>query len=415
MATPLLNWQGPPVQVIGMGIFPASALAEPARQALAMAETVIGAERQRELLNIDPARFLAYPRPFAALAELLLQQRGKHVVILASGDPLLFGIGDWLLRQLGRDRLVFHPHISSVQAAFARLGLPWADAQVVSLHGRALGRLRSRLQANRLYALLTDADSTPAAIAQELATAGFSESELWVAEALGSEHERVRRFGVAELMETAPVVDPLHVTVVRTRGRGNVLPEFPGIPDEAFATGGEAGRGLLTKREVRLLSLSLLAPRAQEIGWDVGAGCGGIAVEWARWNRLGQVYAIEQHAERFAHLQANRDRFGVDGNLHCLHASAPQALAALPDPHAIFIGGSGGELPALLDYCWQRLQPGGRLVASAVTEVSKMALYQFAAGKAADWRELAVSRGESLAGQLLLRPQLPVLLLQVSK
>jgi precorrin-6Y C5,15-methyltransferase (decarboxylating) len=410
-----MRWQGPPLQVIGMGVFPDSALSPAARAALAEAELVIGAERQRVWLDIAEARFRAYPKPFSALTELIQAQQGRRLALLASGDPLFYGLGDWLIRHVGRDKLVFHPHVSSVQAAFARIGEPWQDAEVVSLHGRALPRLRSRLHANRLYALLTDADSHPAAIAAELEQAGFADSDVWVAEALGSERERVRAFSVGELIARPPEVDPLHVTLVRTRGPGGVLPEFPGIPDDHFATGTEPGRGLLTKREVRLTALSLLQPRAGEIGWDIGAGCGGVAVEWARWNRLGQVYAVEQHAERFALLQQNRDRFGVDGNLHCVHGRAPDALAALPDPQAVFVGGSGGGLLDLLHYCWQRLAGGGRLVASAVTEPSRMALYQFADDKQAAWHEVAVSRGETLAGQLLLRPQLPVLLMQVSK
>jgi precorrin-6Y C5,15-methyltransferase (decarboxylating) len=409
-----MSWQGPPLQVIGMGVFPESALAAPARHALEEAELVIGAERQREHLGIPAARFSPYPKPFTALAELIAAHRGKRIVLLASGDPLLFGLGDWLGRSFGRENLVFHPHISSIQVAFARVGLPWQEAEVVSLHGRPLAGLRARLHANRLYAILTDEHSHPGAIAAELKAAGLAESTLWVAEALGSERERVREFGVEALLANPPQVDPLHVALIRTRGAGGVLPEFPGIADEAFETGSEAGRGLLTKREVRLVALSLLAPRAEETGWDVGAGCGGIAVEWARWNRLGRVYAIEQHAERFGYLEQNRERFGIT-NLHCLQGLAPEALAELPDPDAVFVGGSGGDLPGLLNYCWQRLKAGGRLVASAVTEPSRAALYQFGETKGADWREISVSRGERLAGQLLLRPQLPVLLMQVSK
>jgi len=216
-------------------------------------------------------------------------------------------------------------------------------------------------------------------------------------------------------VEVATEFSPLNVVILETRGRGGVLPEFPGIPDERFSTGAEPGKGLLSKREVRLTILSLLAPRAGEIGWDMGAGCGGVAVEWARWNPHGEVYAVECHPERLEHLGVNRERFGVVANLHIVAGRAPAALAELPDPHAVFIGGSSGNLRELLDIVWARLRPGGRLVASAVTEDSRVELHAFAGDRAAEWTELSIARGESLAGQRIMRPYLPVLLMKLDK
>jgi precorrin-6Y C5,15-methyltransferase (decarboxylating) len=161
--------------------------------------------------------------------------------------------------------------------------------------------------------------------------------------------------------------------------------------------------------------LSLLEPQAGEIGWDIGAGCGGVAVEWARWGSYSSVYAVECHPGRLKHLESNRERFGVGENLRIIAGYAPEALAELPDPQAVFVGGSGGQLGELLIAVWERLLPGGRLVTSAVTEDSRMALYQFVGSREAYWTELSVARGDSLAGQRLLRPQLPVLLLKLEK
>jgi precorrin-6Y C5,15-methyltransferase (decarboxylating) len=305
--------------------------------------------------------------------------------------------------------------VSSIQAAFARLGRPWQQAQPVSLHGRPLTGLRSVLQGNRLYALLTDRDSSPTAIARELVAIGFGESDLWVAEDLGMPDERFRRFRAVELAATATEFSPLNVVILETRGPGGVLPEFPGIPDDWFSTGAEPGKGLLSKREVRLTILSLLAPHAGEIGWDVGAGCGGVSVEWARWNPQGEVHAIECHPERLEHLGVNRERFGVVTNLHIVAGRAPEALAELPDPHAAFIGGSNGGLREMLDVVWTRLQPNGRLVASAVTEDSRAELHAFVGDRAAEWTELSIARGERLAGQRVMRPYLPVLLMKLEK
>ena len=208
---------------------------------------------------------------------------------------------------------------------------------------------------------------------------------------------------------------PLNVMLRETRGPGGLLPEFPGIPDERFSTGAEPGKGLLSKREVRLSILSLLAPRAGEIGWDVGAGCGGVSVEWARWNPYGEVHAVEVHAERLEHLNINRERFGVVSNLHVVAGRAPEACSPLPDPHAVFIGGSSGSLAEMLDVVWMRLLPGGRLVASAVTEDSRVDLHAFVGDRAAEWTELSIARAEKLAGQRVMRPYLPVLLMKLEK
>jgi precorrin-6Y C5,15-methyltransferase (decarboxylating) len=286
---------------------------------------------------------------------------------------------------------------------------------MVSLHGRSLTTLRAVLQSSRLYALLTDRENSPTAIARLLIETGFGQSDLWIAEDLGTPGERFRYFRADELANTEVEFSPLNVVILETHGSGGVLPEFPGIPDEQFSTGAEPGKGLLSKREVRLTILSLLAPRAGENGWDVGAGCGGVSVEWARWNPQGEVYAVECHPERLEHLGMNRERFGVVSNLHIVPGHAPEVLANLPDPQAVFIGGSSGNLRDMLEAVWTRLPAHGRLVASAVTEDSRVDLHGFAGDRAAEWTELSIARSERLAGQRVMRPYLPVLLMKLEK
>lgn len=270
------------------------------------AELIIGSTPHLAAFPELAAEKMPYPSPMSGLPALLQAHAGRRIAVLASGDPLFYGISQNLLRFLPPEHLVFHANISSLQAAFARLGRPWQAAQLLSLHGRPLAGLRAVLQANRLYALLTDRDNSPIAIARIVAEAGFGKSDLWVSEELGTAEERFRHFQTAELADADIEFSPLNVVILETRGPGGVLPEFPGIADERFSTGEEPGKGLLSKREVRLTILSLLAPRAGEIGWDVGAGCGGVSVEWARWNPLGAVYAVECHPERLAHLGINR-------------------------------------------------------------------------------------------------------------
>jgi precorrin-6Y C5,15-methyltransferase (decarboxylating) len=408
------DWPGPPVQVVGMGM-DAEALGGAARAALERAELVIGSTAHLVALPNSRAEKCPYPSPMSGLWEVLRANAGRRIALLASGDPLFYGISNTLLRYLPPEHLVFHPNVSSIQAAFARLGRPWQQAQLVSLHGRPLAGLRAVLQGNRWYGLLTDRDSAPTAIARLLVETGFSESALWVAEELGTASERFRHFHATELLVTRNEFSPLNVVILETRGPGGVLPEFPGIPDGWFSTGTEPGKGMLSKREVRLTILSLLAPRAGEIGWDIGAGCGGVSVEWARWNPHGEVHAIECHPERLEHLGINRERFGVVANLHIVPGHAPEALAALPDPQAVFVGGSSGGLREILDRVWARLPPGGRLVASAVTEDSRVELHHFVGDRPAEWTELSIARGEWLAGQRVMRPYLPVLLMKMDK
>jgi precorrin-6Y C5,15-methyltransferase (decarboxylating) len=405
----------PPIHVIGLGIAGWEGLDPAARDALRAAEIIIGSPRHLQMLPTGlAAEQRHYPSPFGALADTLEELAGRPVCLLASGDPLLHGIGGWLKRNPPAQRLVFHGNLSSIQAAFARIGLPWQDAEVVSVHGRPLTTLRPRLGVNRLLALLTDSHSHPAAIAGELLLAGHGAAQVWVAEALGTDRERVRHFRATELAEHDGSFHQPNVVIIDTGPLGHGL-EFPGLPDTAFVTDGEAGKGMLSKREVRLNILSLLQPAAGETGWDVGAGCGGVAVEWTRWQRRARVYAVETHAARLRALRANRERFGVTANLHIVEGRAPEALEALPDPDAIFIGGSDGSLEAILETGWRRLRPGGRLVASAVTEPTRATLQTFAGDRPAQWTQIAVSRGEHLAGQLTLRPFLPVLLMRLDK
>lgn len=407
-------WPGPPIEVIGMGM-DTEALGRAARAALARAELVIGAPAHLAAFPELAAEQRPYPSPMSDLWDVLRANARRRIVLLASGDPLFYGISSTLLRHLPPAHLVFHPNVSSLQAAFARLGRPWQQAQLLSLHGRPLASLRAVLRGNRLYALLTDRENAPTAIARLLVETGFGESTLWVAEDLGTANERFRAFHAAALVEAGTEFSPLNVVLLETRGPGGVLPEFPGIPDAWFSTGAEPGKGLLSKREVRLMILSLLAPRAGEVGWDVGAGCGGVAVEWARWNPEGEVHAVECHPERLEHLGINRDHFGVVINLHIVAGHAPGALADLPDPHAVFIGGSSGSLREILDPVWARLPVGGRLVASAVTEDSRVELHTFVGDRPAEWTELSVARAETLAGQRVMRPYLPVLLMKLEK
>ena len=416
-------WGGKVINVIGLGVGSENgpSLGQAALNALAEADWVVGASHQLDKVSGYPisGEQIAYPSPFSALSGWLSSHQNDNIVLLASGDPLYFGLGDYLSRTIGPEHLTFHANISSVQAAFHQLGLPWQEAETISLHGRPLKSIRVRLQSNALYAVLTDQNSNPAAIAQELIDCQFEQSILWVCEDLGGKEQQIREFRVNDPELASLTFHPLHVTIIQCKGAGGLLPSFPGIADDQFETGKEPGKGLITKKDVRLAILSQLSPTSGEIAWDIGAGCGSVAIEWARWNRSGQIYAIENNNERLNYCRINQAKFGVLSNLSIMAGTAPGACQILPDPDAIFIGGSGGELNNILKFSFTRLKSGGRLVASAVTEHTKSTLLQFASklpdSVSVEWTQISISKGDSIAEQLVMRPQLPVTLLTIKK
>ncbi len=399
------------IQVSGWGVGQPPRLSAQARQALTAATEVIGSARQLDSLAVAAEQRVLLPKLEALLAHLRCAE--AEVVVLASGDPLHYGIGGFLSRHFERDRLTFHAGLSSIQVLCQQLHLSQQQVEVVSLHGRPLITLRRHLKKGRRLVILSDAQSQPQHLAQACLDAGFGNSSLWVSERIGYPEQRLSSFSVAELLEQELEFEPLHLSLIEVAGCGGVLPEFPGIEDQNFVTDGERGQGLLSKREVRLAILSLLQPASGELGWDIGAGCGGVAVEWALWNRGGKVLAIEHHAERLAALAQNRSKFGVVENLELVAGFAPEALMGLPRPDKVFIGGSGGQLLEILQQVWVRLGDGGVLVVSAVTEESRLALLQFGRSMPeleSESVQISVARRGALAGQSLYRPQLPVTL-----
>ena len=426
----------PAINVIGLGICQPPLLNTKALEALRNCDCIMGSPRQLASVahilalpgvdsshkgNINPVHL-----PLPKLNQIKEDIKSfDQVAILASGDPLLFGIGKYLQSEFDSQNNTQEGYqvtcisgVSSLQGACELTGLSLQDAQLVSLHGRPLSSLNRYLQPNRNLLILTDKNSHPKAIAQALVAANLGQSTIHVCERLGYKDQNLQTFTAKQLATLTTRFAELHVSVVHTQGTGNVMPNFPGIPDTHFVTDGESGKGLLTKREVRLNILSLLQLAPQEITWDIGAGCGGVAIELALWNPLGQVYGIEHHSQRIACLNANKEAFGVSTNLHLVQGKAPDCLTKLPDPDKVFIGGSGGELSTLLQLAWQRLKPGGRLVASAVTEPSKATLREFSQHinisqrvGPADYLQVAVSRHDTIAGHDVLRPALPVTLM----
>lgn len=406
------------LDVVGLTGAGLESLTTAAQQSLAQAEIIYGSERQLKLVAGFNGNYQQYPSPFSALkteleSKLNASKKVTRIVLLASGDPLFFGIGAWLQRTFESINIRFHPQPSSIQLAFSRIAKPWQNAKTISLHGRPLNSLRATLGKHSLLAILTDANSHPVAIAKELVQMGFAESTIWVAEDLDTDAEKISKFPAKILAAESTVFSPLNVVIIEARGQSELAPAFPGIANSAFSTGSQTG-GMISKREVRLAALSRLQPAPGEVGWDIGAGCGGIAIEWARWNPQGTVYAVEMNQLRLQHLSINQERFGTY-NLSIIDGQAPDILQSLPSPQAIYLGGSNGQLSDIIDYCWQQLSAGGRLVIPAVTLETRAILTSVLAEKTVDWLEISVATAKQVGSHTFMKPQLPVLLATLIK
>ncbi|WP_405119522.1 precorrin-6y C5,15-methyltransferase (decarboxylating) subunit CbiE [Pseudomonas leptonychotis] len=393
--------------LVGIGEDGYAGLGEAARKVLAEAQCIVGAARQLALLPADlPGQHELWPSPFSL--EPVLARRGTPVCVLASGDPLFYGVGASLARQLSAEEMRVFSFPSSVSLAAARLGWPLQEVTVLSLVARPLAALQAQLfPGARLLVLSNDGDS-PAAVAELLRERGFGPSRLTVLEHLGGDQER-RIDGLASDWMQARVAD-LNLLAVEcvAAADARLLPLTPGLPDDAYQHDGQ-----LTKRDVRAITLARLAPQPGELLWDVGAGCGSIGIEWMRAHPSCRALAIEADAGRQAHIQHNRDALGVPG-LQLIAGRAPEALAGLAAPDAIFIGG-GVTIPGVLEQCWASLKPGGRLVANAVTLQSEAALVAWREQVGGELTRISVAQAQPLGGFDTWRSALPITLLEVRK
>jgi precorrin-6B C5,15-methyltransferase / cobalt-precorrin-6B C5,C15-methyltransferase len=330
------------------------------------------------------------------------------VCVLASGDPMFHGIGATLARLVGPDRLDVVPHPSSVSLACARLGWPVDGVEVVNACGRPLARVRRVLAPGARILVLGEDATTPGALAALLVDTGYGASTLTVLAQLGGPGERRTRGSAHDW--THPPDDPLNVVAVAcvadpgAPARG----EVPGLPDDAYDHDGQ-----LTKREVRAVTLAHLAPRPGELLWDVGAGNGSIGIEWSRAHRTCRAVAVESHDARAARIAANAAALGVP-SLRVVHGRAPAALAGLPAPDVVFLGG-GLTSPGVLDACWTALRPGGRLVANAVTLEAEAVLAAEYARRGGALTRVAVSRSAPVGGFTGWRPAMPVTIWSTTK
>ena len=341
-----------------------------ARQLIAAAELVVGGKRHLALAqSLIGGRTLSWPSPITEALPEIVQHRGRQVVVLASGDPFHYGVGDLLLRSIPAAETLCLPHASAFSLAAARLGWSLQDTALVSLHGRALDGIVRHLQPGaRILALSWD-DTTPAKLAALLHARGLGQSSLTVLEAMGGPRERLRTTTAEEFDFTD--IAPLNTIALQVEASAGaiVLPLAPGLDDSLFEHDGQ-----LSKRDVRAVTVSALAPRHGELLWDVGLGAGSIAIEWLLRHPSWKAVGIEADPERAARAARNAAVLGTP-DLAIVQQRAPEGFAGLPSPDAIFIGGGLSNV-ALLDAAWSALKPGGRLVANAVSIQSEARLIE---------------------------------------
>ena len=390
------------LSIVGVGEDGIEGLAPAARGLVAEADVVFGGKRHLGLLApLVRGTARAWSSPFERAVEEVLAQRSCRVCVLASGDPFCYGVGAVLARQVSPDETVVMPAPSAFSLAAARLGWAIPETVLLSLHGRALDLLRPHLHPRAHVLALTSDDDQPAAVARLLIESGFGASQLTVLEALGGPRERIRTTSAAEF--DLSDIDPLNTVaiVVKARPGARVIGRSCGLDDALFEHDGQ-----ITKREIRAVTLSSLAPRRGELLWDVGAGAGSVSIEWMLADPSLHAIAIEARTERAARIRHNAGALGVPG-LDVRNASAPDALRELPRPDAVFIGG-GARDDGVLDAVIEALQAGGRLVVNAVTLETEALLMTRHERLGGELIRIAIARASPLGGMTAWRPALPV-------
>ncbi|HWD30264.1 MAG TPA: precorrin-6y C5,15-methyltransferase (decarboxylating) subunit CbiE [Pseudomonas sp.] len=397
----------PWLTVVGIGEDGFSGLGKNARRALLGAAKVFGGQRQLDLLpHCLRGERLLWPSPFSLAPVLAL--RGEPVCVLASGDPMFFGVGASLSRQLDADEMNVLPMPSSCALAAARLGWPLQEVTTLSVVARPLSALNAHLYSGVRLLVLSNDGSSPAAIAALLRGRGFGQSRMHVFEHLGGSAERCLA-GTAGHWPHTDIAD-LNLVAIDCLAASDAprLSPLAGLPDAAFQHDGQ-----LTKRDVRAITLARLAPQPGELLWDVGAGSGSIGIEWMRAHPSCRALAIEADEGRQQLIEHNRDALGVPG-LQLIRGRAPQALHGLERPDAIFIGG-GVTREGVLQHCWEQLRPGGRLVANAVTLQSELTLVNWREQHGGELTRIHIAQAQPLGEFDTWRQALPITLLEAIK
>jgi precorrin-6Y C5,15-methyltransferase (decarboxylating) len=397
------------LSIVGIGEDGVEGLSSAARQLIHSAELVVGGARHLELANdLIRGRRLAWPSPIGDVFPEIERYRGRPVVVLASGDPFHFGIGKQIAAFVPADEFVCLPRPSAFSLAAARMGWPLQDVALVTLHGRALNGIIRHLQPNaRILALSWDG-TTPRKLSELLIARHMGQTRMTVLEAMGGARERARHATASNFrIEEIHPLNTIAIEVVAEPDAA-IIPLTPGLDDDLFEHDGQ-----LTKREIRAVTLSSLQPLRGQLLWDIGLGAGSVAIEWLLQHPSLRAIGIEANADRAGRAARNAAALGAP-ELEIVRGSAPQALAGLARPNAVFIGG-GMMDDGVFDAAWSALKPGGRLVANAVSLETEARLVGYFQQFGGDLIRLQVTRADRVGAMSGWRPAMPVTQWRVRK
>ncbi|MBS1015102.1 precorrin-6y C5,15-methyltransferase (decarboxylating) subunit CbiE [Acetobacter persici] len=388
--------------LIGIGEEGLAGLSAAARALVSQAPYVVGGSRHLALAaELIQGETLVWPSPFQNGIDAVLARRGSPVVVLASGDPFFYGVGATLARHVPPEEMLCLPAPSCVSLACARLGWALQDCRVISLCGRSLHRMRPFLQPGARLLVLCADEQSPAQVAACLTEEGFGRTLCHGLEALGGPAERRYDFVAREGVPGTP--GRLSVLALESVPDKHTfsLPLVSGLPDSCFEHDGQ-----MTKREIRAVTLSSLAPRAGEMLWDIGGGSGSVGIEWMLADQTCRTITLEPVPERAARIARNALHLGVP-DLQIVQAPAPEGLKNLPCPDAVFVGG-GASRAGVLEAAWAALKPGGRMVVNAVVMETEVRLMQAVQEWGGSLTRLAVSRMEDVGRLHGFRPAMSV-------
>ncbi len=406
------------MHIVGIGDDGVEGMTAQARRVLESADVLLGPESCATLLPASLAERLETTANLEELCDRIEAAGPRRLVVLASGDPLFYGTARYVCGRLGKDRFEVVPHVSSMQLAFARVKESWEEAFLANLSGQSIERVVDKIRGSETVGLFTSEQWPPSAVARTLLDEGIDYFQAYVCENLGSPDERVTQGSLADI--AAEAFGPLNVMILVRRARaadtpGHVGSRLFGNPDECFLQS-RPKRGLLTPCEVRSLALAELGLHAGSVVWDVGAGSGSVSLEAARIAHAGLVHAIEMDPDDHRLITANAERFGVS-NLKAVLGKAPEAWKGLPDPDAIYVGGSGRDVAMLVEEAWKRLKAGGRLV-TACNSIENLAavhaILRARSGNAAYWM-VNIARGIEQMDRIRFEALNPTFLIAATK
>jgi precorrin-6Y C5,15-methyltransferase (decarboxylating) len=410
------------IYIIGIGNDGLAGLTAKARDLILSADLVLGSDNTLSLMPELKAERYRIGTDLQEVVRTVETNASKRLVIVASGDPLFYGVARYLCDRLGKDRFEVLPHVSSMQLAFARVKESWEEAYLTNLANHSLDEVLDRIRTAEVVGLFTSEKEDPPTIARQLLARGLDYFHAYVCENLGAPDERVTQGELADIQSME--FSLLNVMILKRKpGRPDAPPlakeqhKFRrfGNPDDVFAQS-RPKSGLITQAEVRAISLAQLAVQPGSVVWDIGAGSGSVAIESAQLAHPGMVYAIEQDAADYQLILANAQSFGVH-NLKAIHGTAPAVFAELPAPDAVFVGGTGREIGRLLEAAFAALRPAGRLVVNVATLESLNTTYAALKNLAHPVQVLLVniSRGTEQLETLRFEAVNPTFLLAVSK